>query len=71
MATNLNRQISGWLEKIEANLAKFAERTDVTEEERIEFIGHQYHLVMLIHKALAGKVIFTGAKPVNIPNAVE
>ena len=66
MASNLNYHISGWLERIEANLVDFAQRSDVTEAERIEFITHQYHLVMLIHRALAGKVIFTGAKPVAV-----
>ena len=64
--SNFNHHIYGWLEKIEANIAKFRERNDVSPDEKIEFITHQYHLVMLIHRALNGQVIFTGARPVNI-----
>ena len=65
MATNYNQHIHGWLEKIEANVAKFRENTDASQADKIEFITHQYHLVMLIHKALNGKVIFVGAKPID------
>jgi hypothetical protein len=65
MTSNHNEQIHGWLEKIEANIAKFKARTDVTDEEKLEFIQHQYHLVMLIHRALNGQVIFVGAKPIQ------
>jgi len=63
--SNHNQQIYGWLEKIEANIAKFKNWTDVTDEDRIEFITHQYHLVMLIHRALNGQVIFVGARPIE------
>jgi hypothetical protein len=63
--SNHNQQIYGWLEKIEANIEQFKNRTDVTDDEKIEFIAHQYHLVMLIHRALNGTVIFVGARPVN------
>lgn len=63
--SNHNQQIYGWLEKIEANIAKFKNRTDITDEDRIEFITHQYHLVMLIHRALNGQVIFVGARPIE------
>ena len=65
MRTNHNEQIYGWLEKIEANIKKFKARTDVTDEDKIEFITHQYHLVMLIHRALNGQVLFVGARPIN------
>ena len=63
--SNHNQQIYGWLEKIEANVATFKNRMDVTDDEKLEFIAHQYHLVMLIHRALNGTVIFVGARPVN------
>lgn len=64
--SNFNHHIYGWLEKIEVNIAKFKERIDVSPDAQIEFITHQYHLMMLIHRALNGQVIFTGAKPVDI-----
>ena len=63
--TNYNKQIAGWIDKIEENIAKFKARTDVTQEEKIEFITHQYHLVMLINRALKGQVIFVGAPAVD------
>lgn len=64
MKTNHNEQIYGWLEKIEANVAKFKAGESVSNEEKLEFIQHQYHLVMLIHRALNGQVIFAGARPI-------
>lgn len=66
MSSNHNQHIYGWLEKIEANIAKFRERDDVTNADKIEFITHQYHLVMLIHRALNGSVIFVGARPITV-----
>ncbi|CAB4129433.1 hypothetical protein UFOVP116_6 [uncultured Caudovirales phage] len=63
--TNYNKQIAGWLDKIEANIVNFKNRTDVTTNEKVEFITHQYHLVMLINRALKGQVIFVGAPPVE------
>lgn len=65
MITNHNQQIYGWLEKIEANITKFKDRTDVTDNDKLEFIQHQYHLVMLIYRALNGQVIFVGARPID------
>jgi hypothetical protein len=65
MITNHNQQIYGWLEKIEANVARFKSSELVSPEEKLEFIQHQYHLVMLIHRALNGQVIFVGARPIN------
>jgi gluconate kinase len=62
--TNHNKQIHGWLEKIQANITKFKEIENLTDDDRAEFITHQYHLVMLIYKALNGQVIFVGAKPI-------
>lgn len=63
--SNHNQQIYGWLEKIEENVKKFKNRSDVTADEKLEFLAHQYHLVMLIHRALNGQVIFVGARAVN------
>lgn len=68
MRSNHNEQIYGWLEKIEANIEKFKARPDVTDEDKIEFITHQYHLVMLIHRALNGQVLFVGARPISSNN---
>lgn len=62
---HLNHHIQGWLEKVESNIAEFQARTDVTDEERAEFITFQYHLVMLIRKTLAGKTYFVGASPIK------
>lgn len=61
----LNHYIYGWLEKTQENIEKFRARTDVTDEEKAEFITFQYHLVMLINRALNGTVLFTGAQPVK------
>jgi hypothetical protein len=58
----LNHHIHGWLEKIQENIDNFNARTDVTNDDKIEFITHQYHLVMLIYRALNSQVIFVGAK---------
>lgn len=60
-----NHYIHGWLEKIEANIAKFKQQVAPTEADQLEFISHQYHLVMLIHRVLNGQVIFAGAKAVG------
>ena len=65
MSTNYNHHIYNWLEKIESNIKAFKERTDATNEEKVEFITHQYHLVMIIHRVLSGHVIFVGAKPIE------
>lgn len=59
---NLNHHVYGWLEKIQENIDNFKARPDVTSADQIEFITHQYHLVMLIYRALKGQVIFVGAK---------
>jgi len=64
--SNHNQQIYGWLEKIEANIQRFREQQNPTQDDKIEFITHQYHLVMLIHRALNGQVIFVGARPIQI-----
>lgn len=66
MHSRYNHHIHGWLEKIEANIQKFREQQNPTQNDKIEFITHQYHLVMLINRALNGQVIFVGAKPIQI-----
>ena len=63
--SNYNHHIYGWLEKIELNIANFKAKEGTTANDQVEFITHQYHLMMLIHRALNGQVIFTGARPVN------
>jgi hypothetical protein len=65
--TNLNHHLYHWVEKIESNISKFKTQEGITDEERIEFITHQYHLVMLMFRALNGQVIFVGANPIEIP----
>jgi uncharacterized protein (DUF2225 family) len=62
MTSNLNQHLYGWLEKIQANINIFKEKTDVSDLDRIEFISHQYHLVMIIYQALNKQVIFVGAR---------
>ena len=62
---HLNHHIHGWLEKIENNIAEFQARSDVTDEDKVEFVLFQYHLVMLIRKTLAGRTYFVGARPIN------
>lgn len=65
----INYHIHGWLEKIEDNLAQYkTEINNTTSEEDIYFITHQYHLMMLINRALAGTAVFAGAKPINPTN---
>jgi hypothetical protein len=59
---HLNHHIHGWLEKIQENIDDFRIQEDITDNDRLEFISHQYHLMMLIYKALNGQVIFVGAK---------
>ena len=65
-SSNHNQQIYGWLEKIEANIEKYRNQQNPTQDDKFEFITHQYHLVMLIHRALNGQVIFVGARPIDV-----
>lgn len=66
MDNRYNHHIHGWLEKIENNIEKFRMNyPNPSNKERLEFISHQYHLVMLISRALQGTVIFVGAKPID------
>lgn len=65
--SHYNKQIAGWVEKIEDNITKFKSRNDTTPAEKLEFISQQYHLVMIINRALKGQVIFVGAPVVNHP----
>jgi len=60
--THLNHHIHGWLEKIQVNVETYKATEDKTNFQNIDFITHQYHLVMLIYRALDGQVIFAGAK---------
>ena len=63
---HINQHIHDWLEKIEDNIEEYKTVVSTTTSaEDIDTITHQYHLMMLIHKALAGKVIFVGAKPID------
>ena len=59
-----NILIPDWIEKIQNNINNFKELDDPTLDEKLEFIIHQYHLVMLINRAINGHVIMTGAKPI-------
>ena len=63
--SNYNTYICGWIEKIQSNIQKFKDSEDFTDADKIEFITHQYHLLMLINKALIGQVLFVGAKPIG------
>ena len=60
--SNHNIYISEWLEKIQSNLRN-SKLDEFANDEKIDFIQHQYHLMMLVHKALNGQVLFVGAKP--------
>lgn len=64
--SHLNHHITGWVEKIQDNVSEFRSRGVVSDSERLDFILHQYQLVMLIYRALNGQVIFVGAKPIEI-----
>ena len=67
MSAHLNHHISGWVEKIHANIKEFRLRTDVTNEEKVTFILRQYFLILLIYQALNKQILFVGAKIVNSP----
>jgi uncharacterized lipoprotein YbaY len=58
----LNQHIHGWLEKIQENIDAYKLSGNTSDDGRLAFISHQYHLVMLIYKALNSQVIFVGAK---------
>lgn len=61
----LNQHIHGWLEKIQENIDAYKLSDDTSSDGKLAFISHQYHLVMLIYKALNSQVIFVGAiKPI-------
>jgi hypothetical protein len=62
--SNFNHHIYNWIGKIQDNILKFKD-LESTDDDRVEFITHQYHLVMLIFKALNGQVIFVGANPID------
>jgi uncharacterized lipoprotein YbaY len=57
----LNQHIHGWLEKIQENIDVYKLSDDTSDDGKLAFISHQYHLVMLIYKALNSQVIFVGA----------
>ena len=66
---NINHHIYYWLEKVEKNIAEYKKIADtLTNAEKAEFIVFQYHLVMLINKALTGDTIFIGANPIEFPS---
>ena len=48
--------------EIQEKIDAFKLRSDVTDTEKLTFISHQYHLVMLIYKTLNGQAIYVGAK---------
>jgi hypothetical protein len=62
--SNHNVYICEWLEKIQSNLRN-SKLDEFTNDEKIDFIQQQYHLMMLIHRALNGQVLFVGAKPIG------
>lgn len=66
---HINYHIHGWIEKIEDNVKEFKSQVDVTDDEAMQFISHQYHLIMLIYQALNNQTIFVGAKPINKSSA--
>ena len=67
--TNRNKLIHGWLEKIESNLNKFVSEGNLSDEDKIEFIATQYHLIFLVYRLLNGQVIMVGAPPVEVEEA--
>ncbi len=54
------QQMEAWVAKLQSNMKKFLETDDLSPEERIAFIRHQYALLDIIVKALKGKVYFSG-----------
>lgn len=62
---HLNHHIYFWIEKIEDNIKTFRSQKKITNKQKVEFITHQYHLVMLIFRALNNQVIFVGANPIS------
>jgi len=67
--TNRNKLIHGWLKKIETNLDKFVSEGKMSDEDKIEFITTQYHLIFLVYRLLNGQVIMVGAPPVEVVEA--
>jgi len=62
-----NKYIHGWLEKIESNIQSYKSNSlNLSNEQRTEFITHQYELIMIIHKALNNRVLFAGAKMISL-----
>lgn len=59
-----NVYIYEWVEKIQSNIQKL-KLHEFTDTEKIDFISQQYHLLMLIHRALNGQVLFVGAKTIG------
>jgi hypothetical protein len=61
-----NKYIHGWLEKIESNIQSYKSNSlNLSNEQKTEFITHQYELIMIIHKALNNRVLFAGAKMIS------
>jgi hypothetical protein len=60
--SSINYHIEYWIEKIDENFIEFSKIKDPTPQQQIEFAQHQYHLVMVIHRTLSGRLIFTGSR---------
>ena len=65
LSEHINYHIEHWIDKIHANFEEFEQIENPTPDQQIEFAQHQYHLVMIIHRALEGNLIFTGAKIID------
>ena len=59
-------QMEAWIWKLQNRMNKFQEKKDLSQEERLLFIRHQYALMDVTIKALDGKVILVGcSQPSN------
>ena len=44
----LNQHIHGWLEKIQENIDVYKLSDDTSDDGKLAFISHQYHLVIVV-----------------------
>jgi len=69
VATSItNVQAEQWILELRKSLGKIRRRRKITDDELLSFLSEQYNQLYLIHRAIAGDVVFIGAPPIGDSN---
>lgn len=52
-----------WINGLLKEHERFRQKCEVTPEQQLEFLQQQYEQLFLLHRAVAGQVVFVGAPP--------